>query len=175
MNVYDFEANTIDGRAMRLDAYRGKALLIVNVASHCGLTPQYAELEALYRKYRDQGFEVLGFPCNQFGGQEPGDEVQIQSFCTLNYQVSFPLFAKITVNGRSAHPLYQFLKSARRGLLGTKTIKWNFSKFLVDRQGNVAERYAPTVRANRIEEDLVPLLTAAVPTAVAAPPQASAR
>lgn len=160
MSIYDISATTIDGRPVSLATYRGKVLLIVNVASRCGLTPQYAELESLYRKYRDRGFEILGFPCNQFGGQEPGDEAQIQSFCTLNYQVSFPLFAKIDVNGPAAHPLYEYLKSARRGFLGTKAIKWNFGKFLVDRDGQVVERYAPIVHTPRIEEDLLPLLAA---------------
>ena len=158
MCVYDFTVNTIDGSPLRLDRYRGQVLLIVNVASRCGLTPQYAELEALYRKHHTRGFEILGFPCNQFGGQEPGDEAEIKSFCSLNYQVSFPLFAKIDVNGPGAHPLYKYLKSARRGFLGTQAIKWNFGKFLVDRAGNVVQRYSPIVRASRIEEDLLPLL-----------------
>ena len=157
-SLYDFEVTTIEGRTQPLDAYRGQVLLIVNVASRCGFTPQYAELEALYRRHRAQGFAVLGFPCNQFGHQEPGDDEQIKSFCTLNYQVTFPLFAKIKVNGSSTHPLYRFLKSARRGILFTSAIKWNFTKFLIDRQGLVIRRFAPSVGVTRIEQDLLPLL-----------------
>lgn len=143
MGLYDIEVRTIDGSARRLGAYTGEVLLIVNVASRCGYTPQYTGLEALYRRYHAQGFEVLGFPCDQFGHQEPGDEVQIREFCTLNYQVSFPMFAKLEVNGEHAHPLYQFLKAARPGVLGTEAIKWNFTKFLVARDGAVLRRYAP--------------------------------
>jgi glutathione peroxidase len=143
MSIYDITARRIDGSERNLDEYRGKALLIVNVASRCGFTPQYTGLEALYRKYKDQGFEVLGFPCNQFGAQEPGDEAQIGAFCSSTYEVSFPLFAKIDVNGENAHPLYQHLKGEKPGVLGTEAIKWNFTKFLVDRQGNVVKRYAP--------------------------------
>ena len=156
--LYDIEVTTIEGQPQRLDAYRGQVLLIVNVASRCGFTPQYADLEALYRKYRAQGFAVLGFPCDQFARQEPGDEEAIKSFCSLNYDVTFPLFAKIKVNGSGAHPLYQFLKAARRGIFGTKAIKWNFTKFLVDRQGNVVRRYAPKVTVEQIEKDLPALL-----------------
>lgn len=126
-NFYDFEVKTIDGQTQHLDAYRGKVLLVVNVASKCGFTPQYADLEALYRKHREQGFAVLGFPCDQFAHQEPGDEAEIKSFCTLKYDVTFPLFAKLTVNGSSTHPLYVYLKSARRGFLGTKAIKHEFT------------------------------------------------
>jgi glutathione peroxidase len=173
MSVYDFQVTTIDGRPLGLEQFRGKVLLIVNVASRCGLTPQYAELEALYRKHHERGFEILGFPCNQFGGQEPGNEAEIQNFCSLNYQVSFPLFAKIDVNGASAHPLYQYLKSARPGFLGTKAIKWNFSKFLIDRAGQVVERYSPVVRAPRIEEDLAPLLQSPVPPVAGAASQSA--
>jgi glutathione peroxidase len=158
--VHDFAATTIDGKMQSLDAYRGQALLIVNVASQCGFTPQYGELEDLFRRYRPQGFAVLGFPCNQFGHQEPGDEAEIKSFCQLNYGVNFPLFAKIAVNGPHAHPLYAYLKSARRGLLGIRAIKWNFTKFLVDRRGVALSRYAPTARTSRIEADLVRLLAA---------------
>jgi glutathione peroxidase len=127
-------------------------LLIVNVASRCSLTPQYAGLEAIYKQYRDQGFSVLGFPCNQFAHQEPGDEAAIQQFCSLSYNVSFPMFAKVNVNGPNAHPLYQFLKSERPGILGTKSIKWNFTKFLIDRSGRVVKRFAPQSRAKRIEQ-----------------------
>jgi glutathione peroxidase len=158
--VYDFAATTVDGKTQSLDAYRGQVLLIVNVASQCGFTPQYAELEDLFRHYQPQGFVVLGFPCNQFGHQEPGDESQIKSFCQLNYGVSFPLFAKIAVNGSHTHPLYAYLKSARRGLLGIRAIKWNFTKFLIDRRGIALHRYAPTARTSRIEADLVKLLAA---------------
>ncbi|HEV3138802.1 MAG TPA: glutathione peroxidase [Pirellulales bacterium] len=157
--VYDFEAATIDGRTVRLDDYRGQALLVVNVASQCGFTPQYAELESLYRKHRATGFAILGFPCDQFGHQEPGSEADIKSFCTLNYDVTFPLFAKIKVNGPSAHPLYRYLKSARRGFLGTKSVKWNFTKFLINRHGQPVRRFFPTAATDRIENALVPLLS----------------
>ncbi len=157
-SLYDYEVTTIDGRRQRLEAYRGQVLLIVNVASRCGFTPQYAGLEALYRKDRAQGFTVLGFPCDQFGRQEPGNETEIKEFCQRTYDVTFPLFAKIDVNGPAAHPLYKHLKSARRGFLGTRTVKWNFTKFLVDRDGNVVGRYAPAVAAERIERDVQRLL-----------------
>jgi glutathione peroxidase len=157
-SIYDFEVTTIDGRTERLDAYWGQVLLIVNVASRCGFTPQYADLEALYRNHRSRGFAVLGFPCNQFGHQEPGSEADIKSFCTLNYDVTFPMFAKIKVNRPSTHPLYEFLKSSRRGILFTKAIKWNFTKFLIDRQGLVVRRYAPNVGVERIKKDMLPLL-----------------
>jgi glutathione peroxidase len=158
-SVYDFVVETIDGQTMRLDAYRGRVLLVVNVASRCGFTPQYAGLEALYRKYRERGFAVLGFPCDQFGQQEPGDEAEIKEFCRLTYDVTFPLLAKIDVNGPSAHPLYVFLKTARRGILGTKGIKWNFTKFLVDRDGKVVRRFGPMVKPGRIEKQLVRILS----------------
>jgi glutathione peroxidase len=133
-------------------------MLIVNVASQCGFTPQYEGLEALYRTYRARGFVVLGFPCDQFGHQEPGDEAAIKSFCDSQYDVTFPLFAKIEVNGAGAHPLYQALKSAARGLLGTQTIKWNFTKFLVDKAGNVVRRYAPTDKPAGLAKDIEPIL-----------------
>jgi glutathione peroxidase len=158
LNFYEFEVTTIDGRPQRLEAFRGQVLLIVNVASRCGFTPQYAGLEELYRKHRQQGFSVLGFPCDQFRHQEPGDSEEIKNFCKLNYDVSFPLFAKIEVNGPRTHPLYQFLKSARRGFFGTKAIKWNFTKFLVDRQGQVTRRFAPMATPERTEKSLLPLL-----------------
>jgi glutathione peroxidase len=153
-DIYDFDVTTIDGQHERLDVYRGRVLLIVNVASRCGFTPQYAGLEDLYRRYRERGFEVLGFPCDQFGHQEPGDETEIQSFCKRTYDVSFPMFAKIEVNGPGLHPLYRYLKNARRGLLGTKRIKWNFTKFLVDRTGTVVRRYGPVVKPEKIEKDV---------------------
>jgi glutathione peroxidase len=152
--AYDFSARAIDGSERRLDAYRGKVMLVVNVASKCGFTPQYEGLEALYRRYRDQGFEVLGFPCDQFRHQEPGDEAEIAKFCSLTYDVSFPLFAKIDVNGPQAHPLYQWLRQERPGVLGTQGIKWNFTKFLVDRQGKVLKRYAPTAKPASMAGDL---------------------
>ncbi len=155
-DIYQFTAKTIDGGERSLGDYRGSALLIVNVASKCGFTPQYEGLEALHKNYAARGFAVLGFPCDQFGHQEPGDEAQIREFCSLTYGVSFPMFAKIEVNGERAHPLYQFLKKARTGILGTEAIKWNFTKFLVDRQGQVVERYAPTDKP----ESLAPAIEA---------------
>jgi glutathione peroxidase len=154
MNIHGFEALDIDGRPRRLDAYAGQALLIVNVASRCGFTPQYQGLEALHRAYQGRGLTVLGFPCDQFGHQEPGDEAEIRRFCSLNYDVSFPLFAKIEVNGAHAHPLYRALKQAAPGVLGTQRIKWNFTKFLVDPQGRVLRRYAPATRPERLREDI---------------------
>jgi glutathione peroxidase len=161
-SFYDLEVATIDGAMQRLDAYRGQVLLVVNVASRCGLTPQYAGLEALYRRHRAEGFAILGFPCDQFCHEEPGSDAEIKNFCTSTYDVTFPLFAKIKVNGPSAHPLYQYLKSARRGVLGTRLIKWNFTKFLIDRSGKVVHRYAPTVGVKRIEKDLQPLFAASI-------------
>ena len=156
--IYDFSAQTIEGQAQSLDAYRGKTLLIINVASKCGFTPQYKGLEALYRQYKDKGFAILGFPCDQFGHQEPGNEQEIKDFCSLTYEVSFPMFAKIKVNGDDAHPLYRYLKKTKPGLLGTEGIKWNFTKFLIDRNGQVVGRYAPTDKPEAIERDLVKLL-----------------
>lgn len=143
-NVYEFPVQTIDDKTVKLDQWKGKVLLIVNVASQCGLTPQYEGLEALYKKYKDRGFEVLGFPCNQFGAQEPGTSGEIQSFCKTNYQITFPLFAKIEVNGAGTHPLYSYLKAANPGILGSESIKWNFTKFLVNRNGESIKRFAPT-------------------------------
>jgi glutathione peroxidase len=157
MNLYEFNVKTIDGQTETLAKYQGQVLLIVNVASKCGFTPQYVGLEALYRRYRGEGFAILGFPCDQFGNQEPGSEEEIQNFCSLTYDVTFPLFAKIEVNGDGAHPLYEHLKKAKPGLLGSEAIKWNFTKFLVDRDGQVQKRYAPTVTPEKIEEDLMPL------------------
>jgi len=158
MTIYDYTANLIDGTLQPLDAYRGKVALIVNVASRCGFAPQYAGLEALYRRYKDEGFVVLGFPCNQFGFQEPGNEAEIQQFCSLNYDVTFPMFAKIDVNGPWTHPLYAYLKAEQPGFLGLPTIKWNFTKFLVDRNGHARRRYAPTDTPEYIERDIVALL-----------------
>ncbi len=156
--LYDIEVKTIDGETTKLDAFAGKAMLVVNVASQCGFTPQYSGLEALYRQYRERGLVVLGFPCDQFGRQEPGDEAEIRNFCTQTYDVTFPLFAKIEVNGEGAHPLYRLLKSAAKGLFGTRSIKWNFTKFLVDRAGNVVGRYAPTEKPEKLARDIEPLL-----------------
>lgn len=158
MGVYDFAAKGIDGSEQSLKAYQGKTLLIVNVASKCGFTPQYKGLEALYRQYKDQGLVILGFPCDQFGHQEPGDENEIKNFCSLNYDVSFPMFAKIKVNGDDAHPLYEFLKKEQGGLLGMDFIKWNFTKFLVDKTGKVVKRYAPTDTPAAIGKDIAALL-----------------
>jgi glutathione peroxidase len=156
--AYDFIAKTLDGQEVSLDTYRGQALLIVNVASKCGFTPQYAGLEALYRKHKDAGFTVLGFPCNQFGGQEPGEADEIGAFCSLTYDVSFPIMEKIDVNGANAHPLYAFLKHEKKGVLGSEGVKWNFTKFLVDRSGQVVKRYAPTVKPEDLEDDVEKLL-----------------
>lgn len=158
MTVTDFAVKLPDGAEKQLADYAGKVLLIVNVASQCGFTPQYTGLEALYRRYRDRGFEILAFPCNQFGSQEPGSAEEIASFCTLNYNVSFPLFAKIEVNGSGTDPLYDYLKSAQPGLMGTTGIKWNFTKFLVDRDGRVVDRYAPTTKPEDLEKDIAALL-----------------
>jgi glutathione peroxidase len=158
MSVYDFTVTTIDGRAQSLADFKQQALLIVNVASHCGFTPQYTGLEALQRRFHDQGFNVLGFPCDQFGHQEPGSEAEIKEFCTLTYQVSFPLFAKIEVNGEHAAPLYRYLKKARPGIVGTEAIKWNFTKFLVNRSGEVIKRYAPQDKPEDLEGDVAAAL-----------------
>ncbi|NNM62300.1 MAG: glutathione peroxidase [Steroidobacteraceae bacterium] len=154
MNVYDFTARSIDGADMPLSEFRGQSLLIVNVASKCGYTPQYAGLEALYRKFRDRGFSVLGFPCDQFGHQEPADEAAIKAFCTTTYGVSLPMFAKVRVNGADAHPLFVYLREACPGLLGLKSIKWNFTKFLVDRNGEPIKRYAPADKPEELAGDI---------------------
>jgi glutathione peroxidase len=149
-SIYDIPVKTIDGADTTLETWKGKVLLIVNVASRCGFTGQYEGLESLYREYGPKGLVVLGFPCNQFGAQEPGDEAEIQSFCQTTYSVSFPMFAKIKVNGPEAHPLYQHLKVRKKGVLGTEGLKWNFTKFLVDRNGKVIDRFAPTVKPKDI-------------------------
>ena len=153
-SVYDFTAIDIDGKERELVAWKDKTLLIVNVASKCGFTPQYAGLEALYEKFQGQGLVVLGFPCDQFGHQEPGNEAEIKKFCSLTYDVKFPMFAKIDVNGANTHPLYKYLKHAANGVLGSEAIKWNFTKFLVDAEGNVVKRYAPTDTPESIGKDL---------------------
>ena len=154
MTVYDIPVNTLEGEVTTLEPYRGWVLLIVNVASRCGFTPQYEGLEALHRRHRERRFSVLGFPCDQFAHQEPGDASEIRDFCTQSYDVTFPLFAKIDVNGRHAHPLYTWLKTSKPGLLGTRAIKWNFTKFLIGRDGSVVERYAPSVSPEAIKPEV---------------------
>jgi glutathione peroxidase len=156
--IFDYSAKTLDGRDVPLADYRGQVLLIVNTASKCGFTPQYAGLETLYEKLHPRGLTVLGFPCNQFGRQEPGSESEIGAFCMKNYGVSFPMFAKIDVNGEAAHPLWRFLKSAKKGLFGTPAIKWNFTKFLVDRAGNVVARYGSLTKPETLEAPIAKLL-----------------
>jgi len=157
--IYSIEVRNIDHEPVLLESYRGKVLLVVNVASRCGFTRQYEGLERLYRANKGAGFELLAFPCNQFGAQEPGDENEIREFCRANFSVSFPMFEKIEVNGEGAHPLYQFLKSAAPGILGTEAIKWNFTKFLIDRRGNVVERFAPSTSPDALQESLHACLT----------------
>ena len=156
--LYDFTVDDLSGAPVALDRFKGRVLLVVNTASKCGYTPQYQGLEALYRKYREQGLEVLGFPCNQFGAQEPGTAEEIAAFCDTNYHVTFPMFAKIDVNGDAAAPLYRYLKHQKPGLLGTEAIKWNFTKFLVDRNGGVVARFAPNDTPESIEPDVAKLL-----------------
>lgn len=157
MSIYDFEVVTIDGDKINLREYEGKVLLIVNTASKCGFTPQYKELEELYKKIGNEKFEILGFPCNQFGNQEPGNSEVIKNFCEINYGVTFPLFEKINVNGKDAHPLYQYLRDKKKGVLGG-AIKWNFTKFLVDSKGNIVDRFAPTVTPLKLENEIRKLL-----------------
>jgi glutathione peroxidase len=159
-DLYDFSAKTLGGPPKSLDAYRGKVVLVVNTASECGFTPQYEGLEALSRNYRDKGLEVLGFPCNQFGGQEPGDAAQIGAFCEKNYGVSFQMFDKVEVNGTGAHPLYKWLTHSAPGILGTEAIKWNFTKFLLGRDGKVVKRYATATKPEAITRDIEQLLSA---------------
>jgi len=156
--VYDYKAKSLDGREVALSDYQGKVMLIVNTASKCGFTPQYAGLEEIYSAYQAKGLTILGFPCNQFGRQEPGGAEEISAFCERSYGVTFPMFEKIEVNGANAHPLYQYLKDEKPGLLGTKTIKWNFTKFLVDRTGKVVARFAPTATPARIRPAIEKLL-----------------
>jgi glutathione peroxidase len=158
VSVYDFTAQTLDGQAAPLNAWRGQVLLIVNTASKCGFTPQYEGLEALWRRYRDRGFAVLGFPCNQFGAQEAGDAAEIANFCSLTYDVSFPMMAKIDVNGPKADPLYAWLKHEKKGLLASEGIKWNFTKFLIDREGNPAKRFAPADKPEALTAAIEALL-----------------
>jgi glutathione peroxidase len=158
MNAYDFEAASISGELVGLARYHGQVLLIVNTASECGFTPQYKGLEEVYQKFHDRGFEVLGFPCNQFGKQEPGTEAEIGAFCEKNYGVTFPLFSKVDVNGEHAHPLFRHLKEAAPGVLGTEAIKWNFTKFLINKDGSVYKRYAPQTKPEEIVADIEKLL-----------------
>ncbi len=165
MTIYSFNVTSIEGVPVGLEQFRNQVCLIVNVASECGYTRQYRGLEALYRTYRDRGFAVLGFPCNQFGGQEPGTEAQIQEFCTIGFGVSFPLFARIEVNGPRAHPLFQHLKSSKAGVLGTEAIKWNFTKFLVGRDGVVRERFGSRTEPVEIEPKIEALLAESGATA----------
>lgn len=157
-SIYDVSATRLDGTSVPLSTYKDKVLLIVNTASQCGFTPQYKGLQALYDQYAEQGLVILGFPCNQFGQQEPGNSNDIQSFCETNFGVSFPLFQKIEVNGNNAHPLYQYLTKAAPGIFGTQGIKWNFTKFLIDRNGNVIKRYPPTTKPEDLAKDIQPLL-----------------
>ena len=157
-SLYDLSVDDIKGKPVKLSKYKGKVLLIVNTASECGFTPQYKGLEALYEKFHGKGLEVLGFPCNQFGAQEPGDEKAIEQFCEINYGVTFPMFAKVDVNGDDASPLFKHLKGAKKGILGSEAIKWNFTKFLVDRDGTVVERYAPKTEPKELENDVRTLL-----------------
>ncbi|WP_395405794.1 glutathione peroxidase [Pseudoduganella sp. UC29_106] len=156
--IYDFQADSLSGNPVDLAKYQGKVLLIVNTASQCGFTPQYKGLEELHKQFAARGFEVLGFPCNQFGQQEPGNASDISAFCERNYGVSFPMFSKIDVNGDNAHPLYKYLKQAAPGLLGTQGIKWNFTKFLIGKDGSVHERYAPTTKPEELASDIEKLL-----------------
>jgi glutathione peroxidase len=153
-NIYDFSAQSLTGKARKMSDFKGSVLLVVNTASKCGFTPQYAGLEALYKKYKDKGLVVLGFPSNQFGEQEPGKDTEIAEFCEMNYGVTFPMFAKVDVNGKSAHPLFKYLTSTKKGLLGSEAIKWNFTKFLVGRDGTVLARYAPTTKPEDIAPDI---------------------
>ena len=158
MSVYEYKVQTPQGNEVSLSDYKGKVILIVNVASHCGFTPQYKGLEALYKKHLDKGFVVLGFPCNQFGKQEPGTDSEIQSFCELNFGVTFPVMKKIDVNGSNADPLYKYLVDEKPGFLGLKAIKWNFTKFLVDKNGQVLKRFAPNDKPEDLETDVVKAL-----------------
>lgn len=157
-SIYDFTANRLDGKPESLANYKGKVLLIVNTASECGFTPQFGGLQELHQAYGERGLAVLGFPCNQFGGQEPGDAEKIGAFCQKNFGVTFPMFAKIDVNGDDAHPLYQYLKAEARGALGTEFIKWNFTKFLVDKNGKVIDRFAPTTKPEDLAKKIEALL-----------------
>ena len=158
MSIYDFEVKKIDGEITSLEEYKGKALVIVNTASKCGFSPQYGDLQNLYTHYKEEGLVVLGFPCNQFLNQEPGDELEIDAYCKLNHGVTFPMFAKVNVNGKGAHPLFRYLTENAPGMMGSKSIKWNFTKFLVDREGNIINRYAPKTNPMEMEQDIKRIL-----------------
>ncbi|MFJ8070714.1 glutathione peroxidase [Peribacillus sp. NPDC096447] len=158
MSIYDFEVNKINGETISLEEYRGKVMIIVNTASKCGFSPQYDDLQSLYVQYKEDGVVVLGFPCNQFLNQEPGDDLEIDSYCKLNHGVTFPMFAKVNVNGKEAHPLFSYLTENAPGVMGSKSIKWNFTKFLIDRDGNIVSRYAPKTKPLEMEEDIKKLL-----------------
>ncbi len=159
-SIYDFEIDTLDGGTQKLSDYRNRVLLIVNTASKCGFTPQYQGLEELHCRYANDGLAILGFPCNQFGGQEPGDAAQIRTFCETRYGVSFPLFAKIDVNGSNAHPLFEYLKERAPGMLGSRAVKWNFTKFLVSRSGEVLKRYGSATKPEKLERQIQKALAA---------------
>jgi glutathione peroxidase len=158
MSIYDFEANTLRGQEESLSKYKGKVLLVVNTASKCGFTPQYKGLQEVYDKFKDRGFEVLGFPSNQFAGQEPGESEDIAEFCEINYGVTFPMYEKVDVKGDEAHPLFKYLSKEAPGVLGSKSVKWNFTKFLVDQEGHVLKRFAPSTTPDQIEADIAKLL-----------------
>ena len=158
MPVYEYDVKLITGEEISLETYRGQVLLIVNTASKCGFTPQYTELQKLYERYKEKGFVILGFPCNQFMAQEPGDDLEISGFCRMNYGVTFPMFSKIKVKGNEIHPLYNYLSNEAPGVLGSTAVKWNFTKFLVDKKGLPVKRYSPQTKPNEIEEDIVRLL-----------------
>lgn len=157
MKFYDFTAKKMNGIEVKMDEYKGKVLLVVNTASKCGFTPQLAELEQMYKDYKDKGFEILGFPCNQFANQDPGSNKEISDFCLINYGVTFTMFEKIDVNGENTHPIYKYLKSNAKGIFGNE-IKWNFTKFLIDSEGNVVDRFAPTTNPKKIRKDIEKLL-----------------
>lgn len=158
MSIYEFEVNKINGETISLEEYRGKVMIIVNTASKCGFSPQYDDLQSLYVQYKEDGVVVLGFPCNQFLNQEPGDDLEIDSYCKLNHGITFPMFAKVNVNGKEAHPLFSYLTENAPGVMGSKSIKWNFTKFLIDRDGNIVSRYAPKTKPLEMEEDLKKIL-----------------
>ncbi|MFH0067301.1 glutathione peroxidase [Peribacillus sp. NPDC056705] len=158
MSIYEFEVNKINGETISLEEYRGKVMIIVNTASKCGFSPQYDDLQSLYVQYKEDGVVVLGFPCNQFLNQEPGDDLEIDSYCKLNRGITFPMFAKVNVNGKEAHPLFSYLTENAPGVMGSKSIKWNFTKFLIDRNGNIVSRYAPKTKPLEMEEDIKKLL-----------------
>ncbi|PJN90174.1 glutathione peroxidase [Bacillus sp. mrc49] len=158
MSIYEFKVNKINGETISLEEYRGKVMIIVNTASKCGFSPQYNDLQSLYVQYEGQGLVILGFPCNQFLNQEPGDDLEIDSYCKLNHGVTFPMFAKVNVNGKEAHPLFSYLAENAPGLMGSKSIKWNFTKFLIDREGNIISRYAPKTKPLELESDIKKLL-----------------